>query len=90
MKHIAVFSRYFHENASPPYRFHATFAGTIVPASAMAADLPPTAPPQARPPFSSGGRKPVQKQRVKTPRGLADPVARQASDGFGITLPAAW
>jgi hypothetical protein len=80
---------------------------TIVPASAMAADLPSAAPPQARPsrdafalaaseapqarpPSSSGGRKPVQKQRAKTPHGVADPVARHAPDGFRIALPAAW
>jgi hypothetical protein len=70
----------------------------------MAADLPPAAPPQARPsrdafalaepeapqarpPSSSGGRK---KQPAKTPRGVADPVARHAPDGFRIALPAAW
>jgi hypothetical protein len=79
---------------------------TIVPASAMAADLPPAAPPQARPPRdafalaapeapqarpppSSGGRKPVQRWRAKT-RGVADPVARHAPDRFRIALPAAW
>jgi hypothetical protein len=71
---------------------------TIAPASAMAADLPPAAPPQAgspqdafaMAPSSSGGRKPVQKRRAKTPRGVADPVARAAPDGFRIALPAAW
>jgi hypothetical protein len=46
--------------------------------------------PQARAPFSSGGRKPVQKRRAKTPRGVANPVARAAPDGFRIALPAAW
>jgi hypothetical protein len=80
---------------------------TIVPVSAMAADLPPAAPlqarsprdalalaapeaPQARPLSSSGGRKPVHKRRAKAPRGVADPDARHAPDGFRIALPAAW
>jgi hypothetical protein len=79
---------------------------TIVPANAMAADLPPTTPqarsprdafalaapeaPQARPPSSSGGRKPVQKRRAKAPRGVADPITRDAPDGFRIALPAGW
>jgi hypothetical protein len=80
---------------------------TIVPASAITADLPPAAPPQARsprdafalaapeapqarPPSTSGGRKPVQKRRAKTPRGVPDPVARHVPDGFRIALPAAW
>jgi hypothetical protein len=80
---------------------------TIVPASAMAADPPQAAPPQApsprdafalaapeapqaRPPSASGGRKAGQRRRAKTPRGVADPVARHAPDGFRIALPAAW
>jgi hypothetical protein len=80
---------------------------TIVPVSAMAADLPPAAPPQAgsprdafalaapeapqaRPLSSGGGRKPVHKRRAKAPRGVADPDARHAPDGFRIALPAAW
>ena len=46
--------------------------------------------PQARLPSSSSGRKPVQKRRAKTPRGIADPVARDAPDGFRIALPVAW
>ena len=80
---------------------------TIVPASAMAADLSPAAPPQAssprdafaaaapeapqaRPVATGGGRKLVQRRRAKTPRGIADPVARHAPDGFRIALPVAW
>jgi hypothetical protein len=80
---------------------------TIVPASAVAADLPAAAPPQpgslrdafalaaseapqARPLSASGGRKPVHKRRAKAPRGVADPDARHAPDGFRIALPAAW
>jgi hypothetical protein len=80
---------------------------TIVPASAVAADLPPTAQPQARPPreafalaapetpqaqrqSSSVGRKPIHKRRAKTPRGTADPVARQAPEGFRVAMPAGW
>jgi hypothetical protein len=46
--------------------------------------------PQARPPSSSSGRKPVQKRRTKTLRGVADPIAHDAPDGFRIALPAAW
>jgi hypothetical protein len=46
--------------------------------------------PQARPPSSSGGRKPVQKRRAKAPRGVADPIAPHVPDGFRIALPAGW
>ena len=80
---------------------------TIVPASAVAADLPAAAPPQpgsprdafalaapeapqARPSSSSGGRKPIQTRRAKTPHGGADRVARHAPDGFRIALPMEW
>jgi len=46
--------------------------------------------PQARPSSSSGGRRPVQKRRAKTPHGGADPDARHAPDGFRIALPMGW
>ena len=84
-----------------------TSVPAIVPASATAADLPPAAPPQARPPrdafalaapeapqarlpSTSGGRKPVQKRQAKAPRGVADPLAPDAPDGFRVALPAGW